>query len=77
MTSLPCPPAQWTRFSALLDAAMELPEPARRAWIDALAGEDAIVKPWLRRVLAGGQRQDLFFFEKKNQKTFALFGAEP
>ena len=51
MLSLPCPPAQWTRFSALLDAVMDLPEDARAAWLDTLAGEDAALKPWLARVL--------------------------
>jgi tetratricopeptide (TPR) repeat protein len=51
MTSLPCPPQHWTRFSALLDAAMDLPEPARDGWLRRLQGQDATLRPWLERVL--------------------------
>lgn len=51
MTVLPCPPAQWARFSRLLDSALELPEAGRLPWLATLAGEDAICRPWLARVL--------------------------
>jgi serine/threonine-protein kinase len=51
MNSLPCPPAQWPRFSALLDAAMELSDAERHGWLDSLAGEDAAIRPLLVRVL--------------------------
>ncbi len=51
MTDLPCPPEHWSRFSELLDRAMDLPEPARVAWLQALQGPDATLRPWLTRVL--------------------------
>jgi hypothetical protein len=51
MSSLPCPPEQWPRFSSLLDAAMDLPDTDRARWLDSLGGEDAALKPWLVRVL--------------------------
>jgi serine/threonine-protein kinase len=54
MTSLPCPPDLWARFSTLLDSALELPAPDRIRWLDRLAGEDATLKPWLARVLDTG-----------------------
>jgi serine/threonine-protein kinase len=53
MSSLPCPPQHWPRFSTLLDAAMELPEPSRADWLAGLAGPDAEFRPWLARVLGG------------------------
>lgn len=52
--ALPCPPAQWPRFSALLDQALEQPEAARTTWLLALAGDDAPLRPALARVLAAG-----------------------
>jgi len=51
MTSLPCPPEHWSRFSDLLDSAMDLPEPDRAIWLQKLHGDDAILRPWLARVL--------------------------
>jgi len=51
MSSLPCPPAQWTRFSALLDQVMDLPENARHTWLAGLSGDDVALRPWLARVL--------------------------
>jgi len=51
VSSLPCPAQRWERFSELLDSAMDLPEPTRGNWLDALAGEDAELRPWLARVL--------------------------
>src|ERR1700677_3771889 len=53
MSSLPCPPQHWPRFSVLLDAAMEVPEPARVDWLAGLGGPDAEFRPWLARVLGG------------------------
>ena len=53
MSSLPCPPEHWERFSELLDSAMDLPEPMRANWLEALTGEDAALRPWLGRVLRG------------------------
>jgi eukaryotic-like serine/threonine-protein kinase len=53
MSSLPCPPQHWPRFSELLDAAMELPEATRTDWLNGLAGADAEFRPWLARVLGG------------------------
>jgi serine/threonine-protein kinase len=55
MGSLPCPQAQWTRFSALLDEAMDLPAEARAAWLADLSGEDLSLRPSLARVLGGDQ----------------------
>jgi serine/threonine-protein kinase len=52
MSELPCPPALWPRFSALLDTLLDLPDAARAGWLDGLCGEDALVRPWLTRVLA-------------------------
>jgi serine/threonine-protein kinase len=53
MSSLPCPPQHWKRFSVLLDVAMEVPEPARIDWLEGLGGPDAEFRPWLARVLGG------------------------
>jgi serine/threonine-protein kinase len=52
MNELPCPPAYWPRFSALLDAVIDLPEAERAGWLEGLRGEDALIRPWLTRVLA-------------------------
>jgi len=54
VTSLPCPPARWARFSVLLDQAMDLPDSARTTWLTGLSAEDADLRPWLARVLDGG-----------------------
>jgi len=48
---LPCPPEHWSRFSQLLDIAMELPEPTRVTWLQNLEGADSELRPWLARVL--------------------------
>ncbi len=53
MKALPCPPALWPRFSALLDTALELDPAARDIWLDALPAEDAALQPWLAAVLQG------------------------
>lgn len=53
MIDLPCPEGDWPRFSALLDDALDLPQAARAAWLDSLAGDDASLRPSLRRVLVG------------------------
>ncbi len=52
MSELPCPPALWPRFSALLDEVIDLPDASRAAWLDSLRGEDAEFRAWLTRVLA-------------------------
>lgn len=49
--TLPCPAEQWPLFSTLLDEALALPEAAREAWLAALGGERATLRPWLVRVL--------------------------
>jgi len=49
--SLPCPPALWPRFSALLDEALDLPEPERAGWLARLPPEQAELRPWLAAVL--------------------------
>lgn len=48
--SLDAPALQ--RLSALLDQALDLPEPAREAWLTALQGEAAAHAPLLRKLLA-------------------------
>jgi serine/threonine-protein kinase len=45
-------PEQLQRLSALLDEALDLAEPARRAWLDALQREDAELGATLRDLLA-------------------------
>jgi serine/threonine-protein kinase len=54
MTALPCPPQHWSRFSTLLDHAMDLPVPKREAWLNKLRGDDETLRPWLARVLGSG-----------------------
>jgi tetratricopeptide (TPR) repeat protein len=51
MTDLPCPPQHWSRFSTLLDLAMDLTEVEREDWLRSLQGEDEALRPWLARVL--------------------------
>ena len=54
MKSLPCPASLWPRFSALLDAALELEPQARARWLDGLSTQDAELKPWLAAVFDAG-----------------------
>jgi len=54
MTRLPCAPEHWTEFSALLDAALDLPAAERAAWLQGLPPESAHLRSALSRVL----RQD-------------------
>ena len=51
MKALPCPPEHWSRFSTLLDHAMDLPETDRGPWLEGLQGSDETLRPWLARVL--------------------------
>lgn len=46
-----CPADLWPEFSQLLDAALELPESERAAWLDRLPEKHAAVRPWLKRLL--------------------------
>ncbi len=57
MKPLPCPPADWPRFSALLDLCLERPPEEREAWLDALDGEEARHAPALRALLSQGERR--------------------
>jgi serine/threonine protein kinase len=41
LNTLPCPPAEWPRFSALLDEYLELDPAAREPWLAALPAADA------------------------------------
>jgi tetratricopeptide (TPR) repeat protein len=54
MHNLPCPPALWPRFSALLDAALDIPELGRAAWLASLPLADAVLRTALEQVLLGG-----------------------
>jgi len=47
---------QWRTLSALLDRALDVPTDARDAWIDGLGGDDAVLAPVLRDMLARGER---------------------
>lgn len=57
MKPLPCPPADWPRFSSLLDAYLELEPGQRSTWLDALPENDAPFKPSLQAVLSTGERR--------------------
>ncbi|MFZ5637411.1 MAG: protein kinase domain-containing protein [Pseudomonadota bacterium] len=57
MKPLPCPPADWPRFSALIDACLELPPADRGAWLDTLDENDARYASSLRALLADGERR--------------------
>lgn len=57
MKPLPCPPADWPRFSALLDVCLDLPPEQRAAWLDALGEDDARFAPTLRALLSDGDRR--------------------
>ena len=50
--TLPCPAEHWPLFSSLLDKALSLPDTGYEAWLAALEGESATLRPWLARVLA-------------------------
>lgn len=50
---LPCPPAQWPRFSARLDEMLALAESERAAWLAALPPADADLRDGLAAVLQG------------------------
>ena len=50
---LPCPPAQWPRFSARLDEMLALPDGERAAWLAALPPADADLRDGLAAVLQG------------------------
>ncbi len=50
--TLPCPAEHWPLFSSLLDEALALPNSGYEAWLDALEGDRATLRPWLARVLA-------------------------
>ncbi len=54
---LPCPEQDWPRFSVLLDAAMDMTQAERTAWLDRLGAEDARLRPWLSRVLDMSQTE--------------------
>lgn len=56
MKALPCTPAEWPRFSALLDQCLDLAPEARAAWIDALEADDRRFAPTLRALLRNEAR---------------------
>lgn len=56
MKALPCTPADWPRFSALLDQCLDLAPEARAAWIDALDADDRRFAPTLRALLQDNAR---------------------
>jgi eukaryotic-like serine/threonine-protein kinase len=51
MNRLNIDPASWTELNRLLDQALDLPEPARTAWIDSLDNTPADLKTQLRDLL--------------------------
>ena len=65
MKALPCPPALWPRFSALLDTALELDPAARARWLASLSDDDAELQPWLAAVLGSdGPRTAALVFDR-------------
>jgi hypothetical protein len=56
MIELPCPPELWPEFSALLDAALDLPPEERMGWLQTLAPQHEQMRPWLLKVLNGSGR---------------------
>ncbi len=58
MKPLPCPPRDWPRFSALLDAYLELEPGQRSAWLGGLPENDAQFKPSLEAMLSTAERRD-------------------
>jgi serine/threonine-protein kinase len=54
MIGLPCADADWPRFSALLEAGLDVPESGQAAWLAALDGGDAHLREGLARVLGEG-----------------------
>jgi hypothetical protein len=70
MTTLPCPPQLWPRFSALLDEVLDLPERDHAGWLSGLDEADAPLRPWLRRALeeagAGAATSSGFFELREN-----------
>jgi eukaryotic-like serine/threonine-protein kinase len=50
--TLPCPAEHWPLFSTLLDEALALPDTGYEAWLAALEGDRATLRPWLACVLA-------------------------
>jgi tetratricopeptide (TPR) repeat protein len=57
MKSLPCPPSDWPRFSALLDQCLELAPSAREAWLNALADDDKRFRDALQALLLRSERR--------------------
>ncbi len=53
MLKLPCPPADYPRFSALLDEAMDLTEEELQQFLDSLDGDDAHFRVLLAKALGG------------------------
>jgi eukaryotic-like serine/threonine-protein kinase len=53
--------AQWPVISRLLDEALALDESAQRAWLDALPGEHAALRPVIERLLARRDDAARFF----------------
>jgi len=51
VSTLPCPPAEWPRFSALLDQYLELEPEARERWLSSLPADDAHHSDRLRSVI--------------------------
>jgi len=55
MKPLPCPPADWPRFSALLDACLDEAPEARLDWLEKLPESDAHLKAPLQSVISKAQ----------------------
>ena len=75
MMELPCPPDDWPRFTALLDAALDLPEASRAVWLDGLAEDDARFRPWLARVVGETTASDAEVLVQPPQLTVGGFAA--
>ncbi len=55
MKLLPCPPADWPRFSALLDACLDEAPEARLDWLEKLPESDSHLKAPLQSVISKAQ----------------------
>jgi hypothetical protein len=63
MSRLPCAPDVWSRFSALLDGAMDMPPSEHASWLERLSGEDAglPLASSSARVVTGADRRNKSF----------------
>ncbi len=64
MSALPCAAADWPRFSALLDEAIDLGDDERTRWLESLAGDDVRLKPLLAEMLGNAAAAETSDFQQ-------------